>query len=379
MGSGQTLPSPFGAGSWRTIHGVRSFATGSSRFWRGSPVAETDRGQARSPSQRRRGRTILLPIFYGAEHASPIQLAQALSDGRQVHLLGVVPVEVDKSLSRATSMARELRTLLRRVAAETGTRLTPKIIVSYDPCSEIASFIAHKGVDLLVLDGPDDAERQKIVQATWDQCSCAAVLLRGRFEPAAGGALLPIRPGIDSELALRLGLNLWRNAGVKLSTLRLTPPTDDSLTSDSALALEQVIEHLPEVEDTILIADDPLSAVFEQAAGHSLMVVGASQVGRGTKTGLDSFAQAVFERSSIPVLVTRSAPLRTPIVTDELAGLETISILVDKWFAENTFDASEFEDLDRLLRRKESQGTTISLALPALNEEETIGKVLRTI
>ena len=342
-------------------------------------MAETDRGQARSPSQRRRGRTILLPIFYGAEHASPIQLAQALSDGRQVHLLGVVPVEVDKSLSRATSMARELRTLLRRVAAETGTRLTPKIIVSYDPCSEIAGFIAHKGVDLLVLDWPDDAERQKIVQATWDQCSCAAVLLRGRFEPAAGGALLPIRPGIDSELALRLGLNLWRNAGVKLSTLRLTPPTDDSLTSDSALALEQVIEHLPEVEDTILIADDPLSAIFEQATGHSLMIVGASQDRGRSDPGLDAFARTIFEQSSMSVLVTRAAPADAPVIPDEMGGLAAISILVDKWFAENTFDSSEFENLERLLRRKESQGITISLALPALNEEKTIAKVLLTV
>jgi glucosyl-3-phosphoglycerate synthase len=291
----------------------------------------------------------------------------------------VVPVKQDKSLSQAASLARELRTDLRRAAAETGTRLSPRIIVAYNPCSEITNFIARKGVDLLILNWPDEVERQSIVRATWGRCPCAGALLRGHFDPAAGGILLLLRPGADSELGLRLGLNLRRDTKVRLSTLRPAAPTGDSLTSDSALAFDQVIAHLPEVEDTILIADDPLSAVFEQAAGHSLMVVGASQVGRGTKTGLDSFAQAVFERSSIPVLVTRSAPLRTPIVTDELAGLETISILVDKWFAENTFDASEFEDLDRLLRRKESQGTTISLALPALNEEETIGKVLRTI
>ena len=43
-------------------------------------------------------------------------------------------------------------------------------------------------------------------------------------------------------------------------------------------------------------------------------------------------------------------------------------ILVDKWFAENTFHADEFADLKQLMELKDKQGSTISLALPALNE-----------
>lgn len=342
-------------------------------------MAETERGLNRNASQRRRGPKTLLPIFSGAVDVDLIPLAQALTDGSQIQLLGVVAVEEGQSLSRATPMARELRTTLRRVAAETGARLAPKIVVSYDPCSEITSFITRRGVDLVILNWPTDAENQKIAKETWDHCHCAAAMLRGRLDLPVEGALLLLRPGTDSELGLRLGLNLRRNAGVNLSTLRPTAPTDDILISDSAMALDQVIEHLPEVEDTILIADDPLAAVFEQASGQSLMIVGASQGGRDMEPGLDDFASAVFENASIPVLLTRAAPIGAPVVSDETAGLETISILVDKWFAENTFDSSEFERLERLLHRKETQGIKISLALPALNEEETIEKVLRTI
>lgn len=342
-------------------------------------MAENDRLRARSAHQRRRRPRTLLPIFYGAEHAGLISLALALSDRRQVYLLGVVQVETGESLSRATPLAREMRTALRQIAAETDTRLAPKIVVSYNPCSEITSFITREAVDLVVLDWPEDPERQKVVQATWDQSACTAALVRGRIEPAAGGALLLLRPGSDSELGLRLGLNLQRHAGIALSTLRPATHTDESLISDSARALDQVIEHLPEVEDTILIADDPLAAVLEQAPRHSLMIVGASQSGRGSERGLDTFARTVFERASTPVLVTRAAPAAAPVVPEETGGLEAISILVDKWFAENTFDSSEFENLERLLRRKETQGTTISLALPALNEEKTIEKVLVTI
>jgi glucosyl-3-phosphoglycerate synthase len=63
-------------------------------------------------------------------------------------------------------------------------------------------------------------------------------------------------------------------------------------------------------------------------------------------------------------------------VYDESAGVEAISILVDKWFAENTFHADEFSRLRELVELKQQQGLTISLALPALNEEETVGKVI---
>jgi glucosyl-3-phosphoglycerate synthase len=50
---------------------------------------------------------------------------------------------------------------------------------------------------------------------------------------------------------------------------------------------------------------------------------------------------------------------------------------VDKWFAENTFHADEFSHLRELVQSKRQQGLSISLALPALNEEETVGKVIR--
>ena len=49
---------------------------------------------------------------------------------------------------------------------------------------------------------------------------------------------------------------------------------------------------------------------------------------------------------------------------------------VDRWFAENTFHAKEFQDLRKLVDLKERQGLTISVGLPALNEEATIGRVI---
>jgi glucosyl-3-phosphoglycerate synthase len=63
----------------------------------------------------------------------------------------------------------------------------------------------------------------------------------------------------------------------------------------------------------------------------------------------------------------------------EAAGQTAISVLVDKWFAENTFHADEFRDLDHLLALKRFQNLKISLALPALNESATVGNVIQTL
>jgi glucosyl-3-phosphoglycerate synthase len=57
----------------------------------------------------------------------------------------------------------------------------------------------------------------------------------------------------------------------------------------------------------------------------------------------------------------------------------SLPTVVDRWFAENTFHASEFRELRRLVELKEKQGLTVSLGLPALNEEKTIGLVIRRI
>ncbi len=47
---------------------------------------------------------------------------------------------------------------------------------------------------------------------------------------------------------------------------------------------------------------------------------------------------------------------------------------LNKWIIENTFHHSDFEDLPLLVEEKEKQGLTISLCIPTLNEERTIGK-----
>ena len=47
---------------------------------------------------------------------------------------------------------------------------------------------------------------------------------------------------------------------------------------------------------------------------------------------------------------------------------------IEKWLETNTFHHGEFWDILKLVRLKEEQGIKISLCIPTLNEEKTIGK-----
>ena len=49
------------------------------------------------------------------------------------------------------------------------------------------------------------------------------------------------------------------------------------------------------------------------------------------------------------------------------------------WLKANTFHHSRFADISSLVRKKEDQGQTISVAFPTLNEESTIGAEVRVI
>lgn len=49
---------------------------------------------------------------------------------------------------------------------------------------------------------------------------------------------------------------------------------------------------------------------------------------------------------------------------------------IDEWLETNTFHHSGYWDILRLVREKEKQGLKISLCIPTLNEQETIGKTI---
>ncbi len=66
----------------------------------------------------------------------------------------------------------------------------------------------------------------------------------------------------------------------------------------------------------------------------------------------------VLQRSNTPVVVVQARGPEPEAWTGSAgarAGAQAISVLVDRWFAENTYHADEFDDLERLVDLKQDQ------------------------
>jgi glucosyl-3-phosphoglycerate synthase len=86
-----------------------------------------------------------------------------------------------------------------------------------------------------------------------------------------------------------------------------------------------------------------------------------------------------MEESPLPVLAVKTKRVVPEDAESVEFGATAISVLVDRWFAENTFHSDEFSDLHKLVNMKNERELKISVALPALNEEETIGDIIHKI
>jgi len=204
---------------------------------------------------------------------------------------------------------------------------------------------------------------------------CDIALLRGPFPGAAPRVLVPVRGGPYAELALRLGLNLRPQ---QLTALHIQLAGDTS--SDAPFkGLEHVLARLPEVHKRTATTPDTARTIIDESRHVDLVIIGASARSAHTSASLGPVADLVLRESPAAVMAVKTRRPMPEVAMDETAGAGAISILVDKWFVENTFAADEFADLRQLLKLKREQGVTISLALPALNEEATVGKVIRTV
>ena len=333
----------------------------------------------RLPKRTLRRRRILLPYFDEDPSPPPAALARALDDKCGIIVLGLVHVPGDHSLSEATGKIQTLRTRLRGMLRGQPGILRLEQHASHNPEFEIAAYAAEHDIDLILLRLPEGLTRaQAILRSLLSHTPSNLAVISGEPPLEGGRGLVVLRAGRDSELALRLGLSLTRTAGYELASLRPMQVSPAHGEDEAIEGLEQVLEHLPEIQDEILLSDDPNRTILEHTKDFDLVVVGAGGR-RPADATPDALADLLLSGSDCPVLIVRSGRQPIPELPAELAGVEAISILVDKWFAENTFHSGEFENLERLLHRKEEQGITISLALPALNEEQTVGNVISTI
>jgi hypothetical protein len=320
-------------------------------------------------------RSAYVPVVYGFDPTTAIAAARALA--QEVTLVGLVCVPAGEPVSASAQQARQVRQQLRELApgADPQMRSKAAVHVSYKPWRELQASLEADEPDLLVLDWLGQLQAMCVTpEEVLARPQCDVVLVRGPFPAGERRVLLPMRGGPHAELALRLGLSLRPQ---HLTTLHLTPPGEYS---DAPFrGLEQILRRLPEVQTRTASTTDAAQTILDNARDFNIVVMGVSAQPVNSKVSLGSVADRILQDSTAAVLAVKT---RRPMSAAHLEGpasSQAISILVDKWFAENTFEAAEFDDIDQLVALKRARNLTISLALPALNEEETVGHVISTV
>lgn len=316
-------------------------------------------------------RHVIVPIIYGYEDETALTLAMSL--GIPITLIGIVAVDDENSLSIGSKNARLLRKQIQAIPNIKSDR-SPLIIVSHQPWQDLLIFLKKHQTDVFLTDFLSLDYLKTSPQRVLSQPCCNIALVRGPIRKnnnQINRVLVPLRGGPYAELALRLGLRI---APSSLNTLRIR--LKDSPDSEPSFrGLAQILDDLPEVSKKEMVTEDTATALLNISNQYDLVIMGVSAQQTSSTNSLGAVTDRLLKESKAAILAVRTyQEMGNP--ADELVGARAISVLVDKWFAENTYHAHEFNDLYKLTQLKERQKLKISLVLPALNEEKTLENII---
>jgi glucosyl-3-phosphoglycerate synthase len=370
---------------------------------------------------------ILIPVANPATAEELIRIGAALLDPRSGELtaLGIVEVPEEMPLSEGATKARQARRLLQKVLdyAPEGTQVRPVVRIGRRAAEGIVEAAIELEADLVIFgwggraggraaggrggakagSGNGDASAPAVsifsptIDAVVRESPCDIAVVKQRPMSEIRRILVPVRGGPHAELALDFADALARRHGARVTVLHVVPPglTPAVRTqAEHALALF-LKQHVRGHADGLLReAPNVRNAILREADKFDLVIMGASAAPEGSV--VDNFLfgvlpETIAARARPPVIVVKTKdPIDTATFEELAARAESLAAAeraaeesraiparVERWFGESNFHHAEFRDLRRLVALKEKQGITVSLILPTLNEEATLGPIVR--
>ena len=375
-------------------------------------------------ASRRQPYRILLPLANPRTARDLVRIASGISSGRRTEIaaLGIVEVPEGVSLAEGATHARTARRLLQRVldfGDEEEVEIRTMVRIGRRAADGVIEAVGEEGSDLVIFGwgGPPTgaaarttAARAKpgepsvfspTIDAVVRESPSDIAVVKQRGVDKVTSILVPVRGGPHAELAMRLARDLAKRFGAKVVVMHVVPKGigERALRRENEALERFLAQHGPRrtVSGLVREAASVRTAILREAKNHQLVVMGASAnpstVAPDGRFLFGVVAEAVASRAKPTVIVVKTKQQLAVATFDELRAAEgtlaaadayaetsnSLPTIVDRWFAENTFHAAEFRDVAKLVELKEKQGLTISLGLPALNEEKTIGLVIKRV
>ncbi|HKA13322.1 MAG TPA: glucosyl-3-phosphoglycerate synthase [Candidatus Dormibacteraeota bacterium] len=342
---------------------------------------------------------VLIPVTRARTAAGLLEVAAGIlrRENGSGLLLGVVELPQGRPIAQSVTIARRYRSLLQRIT-ELETRVEARYGVQVRVAGSLSQGVREAAfenqADLILLawpglgtSRPSDRNIEDLV------ADPPADLLLVRQDPSGGGirtsdgVLVPVRGGPSARLALRAAAALAGSPRVPVTALHVHDPRhsvdkQQRESRDFRQMLREVSRR--RIQPVEVVAANPSQAITDAGRHHGVTVLGAYADASRSSVLVGSRLAKTVEALPGTVIVAKSSKAVPPIFVDEpmppimVSGAD-VSTVVDKWFAENTFHSREFRDVGRLVGLKRRHGLTISLGLPTLNEEATIGDVISTL
>ncbi|MCI0397136.1 MAG: glucosyl-3-phosphoglycerate synthase [Chloroflexi bacterium] len=321
---------------------------------------------------------VLIPLMLDSDTESLLRLARWLSQWEPVLMVGIVPIPEGQNLSAGATAAHQLRRLIQENVDRVNLRAKARIRVSYSPWEEVKAVLRDEPtIELLVLNWPQQLKVLRLSAAEiLSHPPRDVIVVRGPFPEKPASILVPMRGGPHAERALRLALELSRSTGARVTALHLLEPDQEQQDEDTFAGMAQVLAELPEVRQQTITTENQSAVILENSRDFDVVILGTAAHPTKSTFSFGLTMDVMLEQAPSAVIGAKTRRVVFPAEGSRF-GARAISVLVDQWFAENSFQADEFADLARLVAVKEERGITISLALPALNEEKTIGPIIQ--
>jgi glucosyl-3-phosphoglycerate synthase len=354
---------------------------------------------------------ILIPVANPMTAEELIRLGAAMLDRKhgEISALGIVEVPEGMPLSEGATRARHARRLLQRVLdyAPDGTTIHPIVRIGRHAAEGIVEASAEQEADLIIFgwggrtatarDGNGTSVFSPTIDEVVRDAPCDIAVVKQRGAKDIRRILVPVRGGPHAELAIRYADAIARHHEATVVVLHLVPPGITlAVRAQAERALAAFVKQHLHGRGEALLREAPnvRNAILREAEKADLVVMGASAAPAGSDGESHLFGalpEAIAARAKPSVVVVRTRETLARNTFDQLAArAETLAaadraaeearavpVRVERWFGESNFHHAEFSDLRRLVTLKEKQQLTISLVLPTLDEEETIGPIVR--
>ena len=361
---------------------------------------------------------ILIPVVDHADLVRLTDVAAAWGAPRTAELTVVHVIEVppDKELSSGATAARAARARLEELTAALPNPVHPLVRIDRTVAEGVVAAAAELRPDLLLAGWTDDGPigsrpremAEAIVRACRDAGVCHVAMVRLGRAKTIDRVLVAVRGGPHAKLALAISGAIAGGRGLPVTVVHVMPPglTGEARRASERSLLAMAREHIGgEVQRVVHEAPDVVAAIRDETGPGDLLLLGASVPGMDAVQSADGGAvpmgletdplgvvpgrlvreargsvMVVRTRDDVPAetFATLAASPGTLAAVDRAADeLRAMPRRVDRWFAESNYHHGEFADLRHLVARKEGQGLTVSLVLPTLNEEATIGAIVR--